>query len=246
MVINAKHWLIAISLAVSVHGYLIWQLRFSPELPVKSDILKRYTIDLTTFHAPPKPVKPKPFVPPAPPQKTKPPAPKPKAKPQPKPEPKPKVVKPQPISKPRVAPKPEASVPEYEPPAKPAEPAQPVAPPSSSKRVPDVADLPSKVPSISDADKAHYYRLIINKLEHGKRYPSSARRRNEQGTVQLTFTLNKDGSLQSYRISKSSGSRALDREVERLIKRVTPFPALPHGVSKGSIELSVGISFKLQ
>ncbi len=240
MAISARYWLIAISLAVSVHGYVIWQLHFPSEPPVKSDILKSYTIDLTTFHAPPKPVKLEPVAPP-PPKKTKPPIPKPKAKPKPKP----KVIKPRPISEPRVAPKPEpaAAVPEYEPPTQPA--ALP-PPPKRASNVVGLPGIPSKAPSTSDADKANYYRLVINKLERRKRYPSSARRRDEQGTVQLVFTLNKDGSLQSYRIGKSSGSRALDREVGRLIKRVTPFPPVPHSVSKGSIELSIDISFKLQ
>lgn len=151
----------------------------------------------------------------------------------PVPPPPPKVV-PKPKPKPAPVVKPEFEKPVQQPVVEPVEPSP--APP------PKVASPPVT----TNVAKTNYYGLIVDKLEREKRYPSRARRRDEQGTVRLTFTLNKDGSLQDYAITKSSGSRILDREVERLIKRVAPFPAVPQNVSKGSIELSVDLSFRLQ
>lgn len=224
------------------HGYVVWQLNF-PESPVTSDVLTRYTIDLTTFQAPPKPVRLESFQLPVP-KKTPPVATKPKVTPKPKPKavpkPVPKVVEPkfeQPVKQPIVEPVPSPSPPVQQSTAQPRATAPPASLGGSSF---------DSTASTRNAEKANYYRFIIHKLKRLKRYPSQARRRGDQGTVHLVFTLRKDGSLESYKIAKSSGSRALDREVERLIARAAPFPPVPGGVSKGSLELSVDISFKLR
>ncbi len=228
MEIGARHWLIVIFIAMLMHAYAIWNLNFTGDF-IETDLLTQYTIDLTTFKAAPEPIKLKPFIPP-PPKEVK--ALKPEIKPEtkPKPKPKPKVV----------APKFEQPVTVKEP-----EPIEsvPVQAPKVAKVTPSVT--PSRSQAEINLEKANYYQLILKKLERFKKYPSRARRRGEQGTVRLTFSLNQDGSLHSHEITKSSGSRALDREVEQLIVRASPFPPIPEIMGTGKLELSVPISFTL-
>lgn len=227
MEIGARHWLIVISIAMLLHAYAIWNLNFTGD-SVDTDLLTQYTIDLTTFKAAPEPIKLKPFIPP-PPKEVKFTEPEIKPKDTPQQKPKPKVV-----------------VPKFEQPVTAPEPSEPepVQAPKVSKVTPPIT--PSRSQSEINLEKANYYQLILNKLERLKKYPSRARRRGEQGTVRLTFSLNQDGSLHSHEITKSSGSRALDREVEELIVRASPFPPIPEIMGTGKLELSVPISFTLR
>ncbi len=225
MEIGARHWLTVISIAMLMHAYAIWNLNLTSD-SIETGLLTQYTIDLTTFKAAPEPIKLKPFIPP-PPKEVQ--ASIPEIKPETKP--KPKVVAPkfeQPITVEKL--EPIESV--------------PVQAPKVAKVTPSVTPL--RTQAEINLEKANYYQLILKKLEQLKKYPSRARRRGEQGTVRLTFSLNQDGSLYSHEITKSSGSRALDREVEQLIVRASPFPPIPEIMGTGKLELSVPISFTLR
>jgi protein TonB len=68
---------------------------------------------------------------------------------------------------------------------------------------------------------------MITILEHNKRYPPTARDRNEQGATQFGFRIDADGHLMAHRIVKSSGSAALDTETLALLERAQPYPPPP-------------------
>ena len=216
MEITTRHWITVISIAILLHAYAIWNLNLSGN-SIAADSYAQYMIDLTTFEAAPEPIKLETFVPP-PPKEVK--------------IPKPEVVTPkaeQPIN-----------VPEPEPELGPIE-----ATSAQSTQVTRVASsvTPSRSLSEIKLEKANYYQLILDKLERLKKYPAHTPR-GEQATVRLTFSLNKDGSLHSYKITKSSGFSALDRETEELIVRATPFPPVPDSMGAGKLQLSLPIFFK--
>lgn len=83
-------------------------------------------------------------------------------------------------------------------------------------------------------------------LEMHKEYPYRAKRRRQQGTAVLHFTVDREGRVSSYRIVESSGHRMLDDEVEALIERAQPLPELPPEVMHASLELVVPIQFSLR
>ena len=64
-------------------------------------------------------------------------------------------------------------------------------------------------------------------VEKNKRYPEAARARREQGTAQVSFTLDRKGMVVNARVAQTSGSSALDAEAIALLKRAEPFPAPP-------------------
>ena len=256
MEIGIKHWFSVLSLAVLLHAYAVLHVNLTGHSAESVHSFDQYMIDLTTLASPPKQIKLEPFIPP-PPRETrppetkpepevKPPEPKPKPKPRPEPE-KSKVITPE-------AKQPKVVVPEFEQPVQktevePAESSPPPTPahvPEVKKALPENTSAATPKPG-ARAKKADYgyYQLILDRLERLKRYPSRARQRGEQGTVVLSFTLNRDGSLKHYKIRQSSGSRTLDLEVKKLIKRAAPFPAVPENISTDTLELSVPISFAL-
>jgi protein TonB len=58
-------------------------------------------------------------------------------------------------------------------------------------------------------------------------YPDEARRRGIYGELVLTVGLNRDGSIKSIDVIKSSGSKLLDAAAERIVRLAAPFPSLP-------------------
>lgn len=99
---------------------------------------------------------------------------------------------------------------------------------------------------VSATFKASYRATISAILKRHKRYPSRALTRRQEGTVAITFIINKDGKLAGYRITHSSGYRLLDREVEKMLKRAAPFPPFPIDMEQEFIRLSLPVDFYIK
>lgn len=82
------------------------------------------------------------------------------------------------------------------------------------------------------------YRAIRTLLERAKSYPLFARKEGMEGTVFVSFTIDKKGLPQDVKIMKSSGYQILDEEVKKMLKKASPFPGI-----KG--EIKIPITFKL-
>jgi periplasmic protein TonB len=100
--------------------------------------------------------------------------------------------------------------------------------------------------SVSDANAVpNWKRLVVGALERNKRYPAAAQARNEKGTAQLAFSLDRQGRVTASRIVQSSGSAALDQETLDLVRRAQPFPAPPNAMAGAQIDLTVPIRFNM-
>jgi TonB family protein len=75
-------------------------------------------------------------------------------------------------------------------------------------------------------------------LEKVKNYPLLARERGLEGTVFISFAIDKKGLPQDVRIIKSSGYRILDEEARKMLKKASPFPEF-------NGEIKIPITFKL-
>jgi len=58
-------------------------------------------------------------------------------------------------------------------------------------------------------------------------YPEEARRRDLHGDLLLTVGINRDGSIHSIDVIRSSGHPLLDAAAERIVRLAAPFPPLP-------------------
>jgi TonB family protein len=86
---------------------------------------------------------------------------------------------------------------------------------------------------------------VVDNLSRNKRYPADAVSRQEQGTVIVSFTVDRNGNLLDSQIKQSSGSGSLDREVLELLSRINRFPPLPSDYTKDTISLTIPIKFSL-
>ena len=70
-------------------------------------------------------------------------------------------------------------------------------------------------------------------------YPSQARQQRIFGKLQLTVSLNANGSLESVEINKSSGQRILDAAAVRIVKLASPYAPFPEDIRKETDVLSI-------
>jgi len=87
---------------------------------------------------------------------------------------------------------------------------------------------------------------LVRKIQGAKRYPPAAQARGEQGIVLLSFSLDRNGHLLAYRITRSSGHADLDEEVMAMIVRAEPLPPFPPSMSQSRLDLTLPIRFSLQ
>lgn len=88
-----------------------------------------------------------------------------------------------------------------------------------------------------------YTAQVRRRLERFKKYPPSAQANRIQGTVTVSFTIDRSGSLRSPRLVKGSGYAVLDQEVMAMLNRAAPMPPIPKEITQNSISLTVPIRF---
>ncbi len=91
------------------------------------------------------------------------------------------------------------------------------------------------------ASRAAYASLLAAELNRHKLYPSSARAAGVTGSVGVAFTIGAAGGVVEHRITRSSGSAALDGAVEAMMAAVQAPP--PPG---GSFHTSTIVNFTLR
>jgi periplasmic protein TonB len=70
-------------------------------------------------------------------------------------------------------------------------------------------------------------------------YPEQARREKIFGKLQLSVSINKDGSVESVEVSKSSGKRLLDAAAMRIVKLAAPYAPLPPNITRDTDILTI-------
>jgi protein TonB len=140
-------------------------------------------------------------------------------------------VEPRPLARPetlRVArpPEPERAPdrPQPEAPSRPAVASRVQAQPAPQVAAPET--LRGSGPTVSPAK---WQSRLMAHLERRKRYPAAARRRGEQGTAHVRFSIDGAGNVLSAQLARSSGSAELDAAVVALVQRASPVPAPPPG-----------------
>ena len=113
----------------------------------------------------------------------------------------------------------------------------------ASPAPPPIEEAPPAPPQM--APPPTYLNALFQHLARNKHYPRMAQVQRIQGVAYLRFTMNRQGRILSHRLEKSSGHPILDEEVEALIQRAQPLPALPPEMAD-QIELIVPILFSLK
>lgn len=92
--------------------------------------------------------------------------------------------------------------------------------------------------NMSATAKASYAQLVLARLRRAIIYPRRAARRNIEGEVRVEIVLAASGALRRVRILETSGSDILDEAALKLVRRVSPFPAVPRTLSPGGEDIA--------
>jgi len=183
------------------------------------------------------------------PEKTPEPKPEPKPKPTPKPEPKTEP-KPLPLAKPAPQPEPLNQVEALEsvqeavtpPPATPAG--------NNGQRGDQKTGTTGSGNNTSGGglpgETEDYAATLLAWLEKHREYPRRARMRRQEGTVLLSFVIDRNGRVLEHRIEKSSGFSILDDEVLKMLERAQPLPGMPKHFDRDQLALVVPVQFYLR
>lgn len=89
-------------------------------------------------------------------------------------------------------------------------------------------------------------RALFKYLAETVKYPILAQENKIQGTVMVSFVINKDGSIVDVEVAKSGGDASLDKEAVRVIKSM---PKWIPGKNKGKlvrVKYTLPVNFRLQ
>jgi protein TonB len=138
--------------------------------------------------------------------------------------------------------------PEKKPEPKPVEKPKPKPKPIERPKKPSENPAPRTTasPQAAQAARANYNGLLSAHLQRFKQYPAGAKAAGEQGVAMLSFTVSRNGHVLGARLSKSSGSAALDGETMAMIRRAQPLPSFPPEMTQSSASFSVPVRFFLR
>lgn len=114
------------------------------------------------------------------------------------------------------------------------------------------APEPSATPAFQQATgkpaaslKTEWAVRLVQHLEHYKRYPREAAAQHAEGVAYLRFSINRNGSVLSAKLDKSSGFDLLDAEALALVRRANPLPPPPAGLEGNVFDLVLPVTYSL-
>lgn len=98
----------------------------------------------------------------------------------------------------------------------------------------------------SPAARQTWYSQLAAHLARHKRYPSSARRRGQEGVAKLSFVVDRNGQVLEFKLVGSSGYRSLDEAVIKMLKQAEPLPKFPAEMTQDSLSITVPVQFAIK
>ena len=100
-----------------------------------------------------------------------------------------------------------------------------------------------KPTALGNASLSKFQSKIAAHLRRYRKYPEAARRKRITGTAIVSFTIDRGGGLVGASLAKGTGHTILDREALAMVRRASPFPAIPSGLGKSRVTLRAPIRF---
>jgi len=94
--------------------------------------------------------------------------------------------------------------------------------------------------------KKSYVNNIRAKMQKFQRYPLISKARKEQGTVLISFTVHKNGSITNIKINKSSGFKRLDKAALKIFRKMGTGFNIPSDLKDKKMNLILPVIFKLK
>ncbi len=102
------------------------------------------------------------------------------------------------------------------------------------------------VTSANAQDISSWQKSVTKKIAKKQTYPRAALRKELEGKVKVEINVDRDGNIVAHSVTGSSGHDVLDREVPKLMKRVSPLPARPADAADSQLTMVVPLAWALQ
>lgn len=116
------------------------------------------------------------------------------------------------------------------------------APSATTKPKQEAGGAPKKV---DPNDLRKYINKVARKIDRKKRYPRLAKENGEEGVVMIKMTLDRNGTLIAYRLSRKAPSERLNQATLSTVQSAAPFPPLPSSYPNSKITIEVPLRFRL-
>jgi len=100
-----------------------------------------------------------------------------------------------------------------------------------------------QTPIFSAKEKEIFISGLYSIINNNKKYPKMAKRRRLEGVTTVSFTLNKDGSIDDVFLCDSCGHRILDKASVKLINSIKTYESIPDTVSLTALNLTIPIKY---
>ncbi|UAW99772.1 energy transducer TonB [Halopseudomonas nanhaiensis] len=91
----------------------------------------------------------------------------------------------------------------------------------------------------------NYFSDLQGWLNAHKHYPPHLKKEKIQGTVILTFSVDRSGNVLSASIKQSSGNAELDRAALEMLAKAEPLPPIPDSMGKERISIAIPVEYSL-
>ncbi|GGF01487.1 TonB family protein [Stappia taiwanensis] len=92
-------------------------------------------------------------------------------------------------------------------------------------------------------ERASYALKLRRRVERYKRYPPGATPGALRGVGKLKITIDRKGRVKRASLVRKTGVAALDRELRKLARRASPFPAVPESIAGPTLTFTVPVRF---
>ncbi|RLE13949.1 hypothetical protein DRI96_02185 [Candidatus Aerophobetes bacterium] len=91
-----------------------------------------------------------------------------------------------------------------------------------------------------------YIKKIARIINKNKKYPPYAREKGEEGKVEVSFKILKDGDVKDIKIISPSKYAELNKATRKLIEDLSPFPPFPPEINKNVINIKMEVIYELK
>jgi protein TonB len=98
----------------------------------------------------------------------------------------------------------------------------------------------------ADAARVRYEALLFAWMERHKQYPLLAQRRGLEGSGVLRVRIDRSGRVLERQIVRSTGTPALDDAALDMVRRASPFPAVPAEYAGTTFEFVAPVEYRLR
>jgi TonB family protein len=94
--------------------------------------------------------------------------------------------------------------------------------------------------------RVKYLKHIIKRIEQSKHYPRAAYYHDIEGTIQLRFNINRDGSITKKEISIQGTNSILVKAGQTILDKASPFKPVPKELQINRLQIEIPVTFKIE